>query len=637
MVRAVDGVTFTLDRGKTLGVVGESGSGKTVLSRSIMGLLPSNAEVTGTVLYEGSDITGAARRRDARHLGHRDGDGVPGPDDLAQPGDEDRQARSPSRCATTSTWPRPSASRVALALLKSVGIPEPERRLNEYPHQLSGGMRQRVTIAIALACGPKLLFADEPTTALDVTVQAQILDLLQEQQRERFMAMILVTHDLGVVAGRADDIAVMYAGQVVEKAPTRTLFAEMRMPYTEALLKSIPKLDAAEPHPPRGDRRSPAGPDQPAEGLPVLAPLPVRAGQVRRGGPARRRGRHARPPLQVLVPGRHARERGGPRARTSPAARRRPARRCRPREGVLTAAADRGGPRLMAGSGTAHLRPDLRPAAAGREPRTSSSAAGRGRSVKAVTNVSLDVLEGETLGLVGESGCGKSTTGRAIMQLPRPTSGHVWFEGEDLTTLKGETLRKVRPQMQLIFQDPISSLNPRRTRRRHRRRAAAHLGPGRRGGASAPWSRRCSPTSASTPRSPSRSGPTSSPAGSASASRSPARSCSSPKVIICDEPVSALDVSVQAQILNLLEDMKARYGLTLIFIAHDLAVVKNVSDRVAVMYLGKLCEVGVARRPLRTARAPRTRPRCCRRSRCPDPSAPAGRPDEARRRASRRR
>ena len=197
------------------------------------------------------------------------------------------------------------ADETALALLKSVGIPEAERRLDEYPHQLSGGMRQRVMIAIALACGPRLLFADEPTTALDVTVQAQILDLLQAQQRERFMAMVLVTHDLGVVAGRADDIAVMYAGRIIEKAPTRVLFSERRHPYTEALLKSIPEARAAEPHAARSDRGPAARPRQPAGRLQVRASLPIRARQVRSRGPSAVGTRRERPRVPLPLPGRY--------------------------------------------------------------------------------------------------------------------------------------------------------------------------------------------------------------------------------------------------------------------------------------------------------------------------------------------
>jgi peptide/nickel transport system ATP-binding protein len=273
MVRAVDGVSLVLERGKTLGVVGESGCGKSVLSRSIMGLLPPNAERDGSIRFEGKEI-GQAKASEMRRLWG---------EQISMVFQDPMTALNPvlriGHQITESLHEhldlsRDAANETALQLLRSVGIPEAKRRLREYPHQLSGGMRQRVMIAIALACGPKLLFADEPTTALDVTVQAQILDLLQYQQRERFMAMILVTHDLGVVAGRADEIAVMYAGRVVEKAPTRTLFHHMRHPYTYALLKSIPKIElpshtrlqaiAGRPpdliHPPAGCKFSPRCP-----------------------------------------------------------------------------------------------------------------------------------------------------------------------------------------------------------------------------------------------------------------------------------------------------------------------------------------------------------------------------------------
>jgi peptide/nickel transport system ATP-binding protein len=241
LVRAVDGVSFSLERGKTIGIVGESGCGKSVLSRSIMGLLPSNAVRHGSITFEGREIGQADSDVMKRYWGTQ----------MAMVFQDPMTSLNPvMRVGTQITESlrfhldvsKGYAEETALALLRSVGIPEADRRLREYPHQLSGGMRQRVMIAIALACGPKLLFADEPTTALDVTVQAQILDLLQGQQRERFMAMVLVTHDLGVVAGRTDDIAVMYAGRIVEKAPTRMLFEQTRHPYTEALLKSIPKL-----------------------------------------------------------------------------------------------------------------------------------------------------------------------------------------------------------------------------------------------------------------------------------------------------------------------------------------------------------------------------------------------------------
>ena len=244
LVRAVDGVSFALERGKTIGIVGESGCGKSVLSRSIMGLLPSNAVRHGSITFEGSEIGNAPSKLMKQYWGTQMAMVFQDPMTSLNPVMRVGQQIMESLRFHLDVS-KEYAEETALALLRSVGIPEAERRLREYPHQLSGGMRQRVMIAIALACGPKLLFADEPTTALDVTVQAQILDLLQAQQRERFMAMVLVTHDLGVVAGRTDDIAVMYAGRIVEKAPTRALFAHTRHPYTEALLKSIPKLAQA--------------------------------------------------------------------------------------------------------------------------------------------------------------------------------------------------------------------------------------------------------------------------------------------------------------------------------------------------------------------------------------------------------
>ena len=242
-VRAVDGVTLSLERGKTLGVVGESGSGKTVLARSLMGLLTArNVVRSGSATYNGQQLVGATNSQLRALWGT----------EMAMVFQDPMTSLNPvmriGRQITEGLRyhldiPKDEAHQQALQLLESVGIPDPKRRITQYPHELSGGMRQRVTIAISLACGPKLLFADEPTTALDVTVQAQILNLLQQQQRDRHMAMVLVTHDLGVVAGRTDFIAVMYAGQIVETAPTRTLFANVRMPYTEALLKSIPKLE----------------------------------------------------------------------------------------------------------------------------------------------------------------------------------------------------------------------------------------------------------------------------------------------------------------------------------------------------------------------------------------------------------
>jgi len=247
LVHAVDGVSFTLERGRTLGLVGESGSGKTVLSRSAMGLLPKRGVVRrGSVRFEGTEIGAAGPRQLRRYWGEHMAMVFQDPMTSLNPVMKVGKQITES-IHTHLDVSRAYAEELAVSLLAAVRVPDPERRMGEYPHQLSGGLRQRVCIAVALACGPQLLFADEPTTALDVTVQAQVLDVLEQQQRERFMALVLVTHDLGVVAGRTDDVLVMYAGQVVERAPTATLFTDMKMPYTEALLAAVPRLDAP-PH-----------------------------------------------------------------------------------------------------------------------------------------------------------------------------------------------------------------------------------------------------------------------------------------------------------------------------------------------------------------------------------------------------
>jgi peptide/nickel transport system ATP-binding protein len=293
-VHAVDGVSFTLERGRTLGIVGESGSGKTVLSRSIMGLLPkSNVVRQGSIMFDGEEIGSATPKEMREYWGAR----------MAMVFQDPMTALNPvmkigkqitESIHTHLDVTRAFAQELAVSLLESVRVPDPERRMDEYPHQLSGGLRQRVCIAVALACGPQLLLADEPTTALDVTVQAQVLDVLEAQQRERFMALLLVTHDLGVVAGRADEVVVMYAGQVVEKASTATLFTDMKMPYTEALLRSIPKI--AEP----SHTRLTAIPGRP----PDLVDLPTGCRFAARCAYAQDRCREEQPPLLPgVVPG----------------------------------------------------------------------------------------------------------------------------------------------------------------------------------------------------------------------------------------------------------------------------------------------------------------------------------------------
>ena len=307
----MDGVTLSLNRGTTLGVVGESGSGKTIFARSVMNLLPKeNVRRSGSVRFLGRELT----ELDAKNMRELCGK------DIAMVFQDPMSSLNPvmtiGKQITESLrlhlrMKRHEAHITAVTLLRSVNIPEAERRFAEYPHQLSGGMRQRVMIALALACGPRLLFADEPTTALDVTVQADILNLLQDQQTERFMAMVLVTHDLGVVAGRTDEIAVMYAGKVVEQAPTSVLFAHMLHPVHRGPAALDPAPREPEPHPAAGHHRPPAGSPQPPTRVLVRPALPVRRRALLGRGAAARGGRHPRPPLRLLPPPRLAGQRRG--------------------------------------------------------------------------------------------------------------------------------------------------------------------------------------------------------------------------------------------------------------------------------------------------------------------------------------
>jgi peptide/nickel transport system ATP-binding protein len=293
-LRAVDGVSFRLERGRTLGIVGESGSGKTVLVRSIMGLLPKHGITrSGSVRFEGEEISALGPKEMRRYWGSHMSmvfqDPMTSLNPVMKIGTQITESID-THLDVTRTFAR----ELAVSLLESVRVPDPERRMDEYPHQLSGGLRQRVCIAVALACGPQLLLADEPTTALDVTVQAQVLDVLEAAQRERFMALLLVTHDLGVVAGRADEVIVMYAGQIVEKASTATLFSDMKMPYTEALLRSIPKV--AQP----SHTRLAAIPGRP----PDLVDVPTGCRFAARCAYVQERCRVEQPPLRPgVVPG----------------------------------------------------------------------------------------------------------------------------------------------------------------------------------------------------------------------------------------------------------------------------------------------------------------------------------------------
>ena len=445
-------------------------------------------------------------------------------------------------------------------ILTEVGIPEATTRLDEYPHEFSGGMRQRVLIAIALACQPRLLIADEPTTALDVTIQAQILELIDDLQAEFGMSVLMITHDLGVVAETCDRVAVMYAGEIVEEGPVEEIFHNPSHPYTYTLLESIPTEDK--------DRLTPI------EGnVPDLIDMPE--------------GCHFADRCPWVRP--ECREGEMPFLQHGPADADHRAKCLRPEfdegeygtDGVASKTAHETGAPLV------ELR-EMRKYYEQDESVLDRVFGGPEPSVKAVDGISLDVHEGETLGLVGESGCGKSTAGRALLHLNPPTDGTVVFAGDDLGGLSKSELREQRKEMQMVFQDPMSSLDPRMTvgqtvmeplqihglAEGHRRQRVVEL------------LEDVGLDPAQYDRYPHElSGGQRQRVGIARAL------AVDPDFIVADEPVSALDVSVQAQIINLMEDLQEEYGLTYLFIAHDLSVVRHISDRVAVMYLGEIVEV----------------------------------------------
>ncbi|MEV5673431.1 ABC transporter ATP-binding protein [Streptomyces sp. NPDC052503] len=489
-VRAVDGLSFTLEAGAALGVVGESGSGKSASASALLGLhRGTGARVTGTVRVAGTDV-GAADEAELRALRGAKAamvfqDPLSSLDPYYTVGDQIAEVyRVHNRVS------RRAARARAVEVLDRVGIPDAVRRSRSRPHEFSGGMRQRALIAMALACEPRLIVADEPTTALDVTVQAQILDLLHDLRRETGTALLLVTHDVGVAAESVDEVLVMQHGRAVERGPAVEVLGAPRQPYTRELLASVPRVDA----------QRPAGP----------------------------------------VP--------GPRA-----------------------AAPETGPLLEA----LGLRREF----------------GRGSSrVTAVDDVSLTVHAGETLGIVGESGSGKTTLGRMLVRLDDPTGGRLRYGGREIGSLPEKAFRPFRRELQMVFQDPVASLNPRRSVGESVAdplRAAGETDETRIRDRVSGLLERVGLDAGRYERYPHEfSGGQRQRIGIARVL------AADPKLIVCDEPVSALDVTTQAQVIALLGELQRELGIGLVFIAHDLAVVRQVSDRVAVMRQGRIVEQG---------------------------------------------
>lgn len=511
-------ISFAVLKNEVLGIVGESGSGKSVTSLALMGLLPKkNTEITGEVLFDNKNLTTLKESEYRKLRGN----------EIAMIFQEPMSALNPSiKCGKQVSemlqlhlkMSSSEAKKETLSLFEKVKLPRPKELYNSYPHQISGGQMQRVMIAMAISCKPKLLIADEPTTALDVTVQKEILQLLKELQKETGMSLIFISHDLALVSEIADRVVVMHRGSVVETGSVFEIFKLPKQEYTKALLASRPPLDKR------------------YEKLPTIASLADKTFQAKEITLSQRASKHKNIYLQ---------------------------------------------------------KPILEIKDLEKEYIQNTGVFTRKRTIKAVNKISFSVFEGETLGLVGESGCGKSTLGKVILQLEKATAGNVFFYGRDITKLQGSEIRKLRKEIQLIFQDPYSSLNPRlsigqaivevmkvhnigQSKKQREEKASALLN---RVGLDESYFNRY-PHELS---------------GGQRQRVGIARTIAlEPKLVICDESVSALDISVQAQVLNLLNELKEDFGFTYIFISHDLAVVKFMADQLIVMNEGKIEEIGDA-------------------------------------------
>ncbi|MDT8385300.1 MAG: dipeptide ABC transporter ATP-binding protein [Gammaproteobacteria bacterium] len=584
LVRAVDGVSFEIHRGQTFALLGESGCGKSMTALSMMRLLPEPAgRITqGAIYLNGEDLLQLPEVGMRKVRGNR----------IAMIFQEPMTSLNPvltigqqiGEGVRQHLGLRNAAARTrVLELLEAVGIPDPVQRINEYPHQLSGGMKQRIMIAIALAGEPDLLIADEPTTALDVTIQAQVLDLMRKLQKDTGMAILLITHDLGVVSEMADRVAVMYAGQIVEEADRHDFFAAPKHPYSKKLFDSLPDMDK------RGQR------------LAVIPGHVPSLATVFRGCRFADRCEFSWEACQQQVPvwtPLNTADRSGVRCLIYEAG-----------QQLQDTQGDR--PKAEAELTSDYVSTDQQnlltvdglkvhfPIHKGLLRRVVNH-------VKAVDDIALSIPAGRTLALVGESGCGKTTVGKSILQLTRPTAGQVHFAQTELTRLSMRQLRPYRRDIQIIFQDPFSSMNPRMMVVDIIEEGMITQGLG---GDAKGRARRVDQLLEQVGLSPEvkHRYPHEFSGGQRQRICIARALAVEPKLIICDEPTSALDVSVQAQILNLLKDLQEALGLSYLFITHDLSVVEYLAHEVAVMYLGRIVEQGAVQEVMKDPMHPYTR------------------------------